>query len=152
MKTFQTLRDVVMGAIEFHRNAHSLLVSLEKNNTDCRAQLLLSYMQEHRIQIIETLNKFLTHRPMSLLDTWIQYCTDINMNFYFSQFNQTEDMDIDQIVEIGLDMDSELHNLYNDLEEHSEFGQVRDFLQFMRSIEQKEKEMLTIASNSVYDF
>ena len=138
---FETTREVLEHAREFHRDLKEYYKSLMEKTDQERVRMLLDYLSRHEKNLEEGLARYESEIASKIRDTWFQYpppkeavavCKDIAIS-------NIEDLSVDGIVKLALDFDSCIIEMYEAIIKSSDSAEVREIFQSLLNLEKQEE-------------
>lgn len=140
--TFETTKDVLDHAREFHGQVGEYYRQLGEKNQKERVKMLLEYMSRHEKHLEENLARYEEDVSGRILNTWFQYppppdmlktCVNLNLE-------GKENLTVDEVIELALKIDDCLIQLYQQMAAESEFEEVKEVFNNLLEME-KQQEM-----------
>jgi hypothetical protein len=138
---FKTTKDVLDHAREFHGHVSEYYRRLSEKNRKARVKMLLDYMIWHEKELEKALARYEEGVSEKVLNTWFQYpppegvlqvCMDMN-------FEEKENLTVDDVVDMALELDKCLIQLYEAMVERSEYEEVREVFKNLLEAEKRRK-------------
>lgn len=149
MYSFHSIGDILDFSIQFHRSALSLLVSIDKATPYPSSRILLGYMEEHRIQLIETLSNMRQQKKLKLLDNYIMFDYPYEEEAFFDQFDRHAAYSHEELLQLHQDLEEELIQFYLECEVYCHSPQLGEFLNIIRTINRQELNIFNMATHSL---
>ena len=138
---FETTKDVLDHAREFHGHVSEYYHRLSEKSQKARVKMLLDYMSWHEKELEKALAQYEEGVSERVLNTWFQYpppkgvlevCMCMNMNF-----EEREDLTVDDVVGMALELDKCLIQLYEVMVVRSEYEEVREVFKNLLEAEKR---------------
>jgi len=138
---FETTKDVLDHAREFHTQLSDFYILLSRKSEKERVKLLLDYMSEHEKYLEETLGRYEEEVSGKILNTWFQYpppkklletCREVSIN-------KTDDLSVDDVIEMAVQLNQCLIDLYKEMIKNSETEQIRDVFTNLMEMEKRQE-------------
>jgi rubrerythrin len=138
---FETTKDVLDHAREFHTQLSDFYSLLSRKSEKERVKLLLDYMSQHEKYLEETLTRYEEEVSGKILNTWFQYpppqeildtCREVNIN-------ETENLTVDDVIEMAVKLDQCLIDLYKEMIKNSETDQMREIFTNLMEMEKRQE-------------
>jgi rubrerythrin len=124
---FETTKDVLDHAREFHRQLGEFYSGLSSKSAKQRVKMLLDFMSDHEKHLEDTMARYEEEVSQKILNTWFQYspskeiltaCKEINLE-------GKENLTVDDVIEIAVKLTQCLIDLYKEMAKNSECEDVR---------------------------
>lgn len=138
---FETTKDVLAHAREFHTQLSDFFNLLSRKSKKQRVKLLLDYMSEHEKYLEETMSRYEEEVSAKILNTWFQYpppkelletCREVSIN-------KTDDLSVDDVIEMAVKLNQCLIDLYKEMIKNSETEQIRDVFTNLMEMEKRQE-------------
>jgi rubrerythrin len=138
---FETTKDVLDHAKEFHHQLSDYYGQLREKADRERVKMLLDYLSRHEKHLEESLADFENEVSEKILKTWFQYpppkatlaaCQTLVLE-------EDPDISVDGVIELALKMDECLVQLYQAMIKSSESEDVRGIFQNLLEMEKHEE-------------
>ncbi len=151
MRTFETTRDIIGLARQFHREVSDFYECLSNQASKGRVKLLLQYMSRHEKHLEECLAEYEQDASDRILETWFQYAPATTPVENLETVQLESEMSIDDVVKVGLRLDECLINLYREMADNAESREVAEVFCNLLDLEQQEEIALTRNALSIKD-
>lgn len=148
---FKTVKDVVDFSRRLHVQISELYERLSQDTAQARVSMLLDYLKRHEKHLEETLCKFEKDKSQSVLNSWLQYAPDQNLDDVLASININNEMDVDDVVLMALKLDDYFIDLYQGMVDSSGSSAVKAVFQNLLDMEQQEKIQLAKTALQVHD-
>ncbi len=138
---FETTKDVIDHARDFHRQVSEFYDRLSVNTQKQRVKMLLEYMSRHESRLEKGLAEYEHEVSQKILNTWFQYPPPkdtIAIGIDLS-IEGKEDLSVDEVIELALKIDDCLVGLYKSMVECSEFDEVKEVFNNLLEMEKHEE-------------
>lgn len=138
---FETTKDVLDHAREFHIQLSDFYSLLSRKSEKQRIKLLLDYMSQHEKYLEETLARYEEEVSGKLLNTWFQYpppkeildtCRKVSIS-------KTDDLTVDDVIEMAVKLDQCLIDLYKEMIKNSETDEMREVFSNLMEMEKRQE-------------
>ncbi len=147
MQTFETARDIVDLARQFHGQVADLYERLSCQAEKTRVKLLLDYMCRHERHLEACLSQFETGVSERLLETWFQFMPGEVPAHVLSQVDLKPDMSVDDVVNVAMQLDDCLIRIYRQASEECDSRELSDI--FTNLLQMEEQEEIRLARDSI---
>lgn len=139
--SFETTQDVLDHARAFHRQVSEFYDQLSQQNQKQRIKMLLDYLSRHEKHLEESLALYEEQVSSGILKTWFQYpppkeTLDICVNM---SLEGREDLTVEQVIELALQLDECLVDLYRAMIESADTEEVKAVFQNLLEMEKQEE-------------
>ena len=136
---FETTKDVLDHAREFHGRVSDFYGRLSKKVHKERVKMLLEYLTRHEKHLEESLAQYEEGVSQKILNTWFLYPPpkQILDTCQTVALEEKEDLVVDDVIKIALELDECLVQLYKIMVEHSEFEEVREVFANLLALEKR---------------
>ncbi|MGE4580414.1 MAG: hypothetical protein AB7F21_12865 [Desulfuromonadales bacterium] len=139
---FEQTRDVLNNIGAFHKQAGFLYTELKKHCSNARVRLLLDYISRHELNLEKNIVAFRDDLPESVLSSWFKYSHDQDIFAALHEVDRGKDMPFDDVLDLALELDGQLVELYEEMMERSTSAEVKDIFNSLLLQEMKEKQTL----------
>ena len=146
MHNFEQVKDVLDYGKMIHTELRKFYESLNKQNGQARAKMLLDYLSRHESHLEETLERFEAENQHNVLDTWMQYAPSIDIQQIINGKCLSPDMSVDEVVKLALEFDEAVVELYREATNECDVPHVKEVFQSLVELENQEKVHLLRAS------
>jgi rubrerythrin len=138
---FETTKDVLDHAREFHTQLSDFYTLLSRLSEKQRVKLLLDYMSEHEKYLEETLTRYEEEVSKKILNTLFQYpppkelletCREVSIN-------RTDELSVDDVIEIAVKLNQCLIDLYKEMIKNSETDLIREVFTNLMEMEKRQE-------------
>lgn len=145
-------RDILEHARQFHRQVSEFYDQLRSQAEKERLKMLLDYMIRHENNMVKALEDFERSAPKHLLGA----CFKVGLKFrpccdVVRELNISSDMSVDEVIEMGLEFNDCLIEVYADRAENAPDERVRGVFQNLIGLAQKEKRLLSRDAQRLLD-
>lgn len=143
MKTFETARDIVELAREFHGQVADLYDRLGNQAEKKRVKMLLAYMGRHERHLAACLAQFGESTGKRVLETWFQFVPcDIPVQA-IANVKAEPTMSVDDVVSIAMELDDCLIRIYRQASEECDSRELTEVFANLLKMEEQEEVRLT---------
>lgn len=133
------VRDLIDRAIGLHRDAAQHYATLRATHGESEEGLYLGHLIEHEERVAESLEAYKEEAPSTVLETWFKYAPDLSQAEALGALHEKTGATSGQISEIAEMISSMLSEVYDALAEGSPVENVRDVINDLRELENREK-------------
>lgn len=148
---FEQTRDVLNHVGAFHREAGLLFRQLMEHSSNARVRMLLDYMARHEFNQEKNIAAFSNDSPERVLSCWFKYTHDEDIFAPLREVNPESDLLFDDVLDLAVDLDAKLQELYQEMVERSSSNDVRDLFRSLLQRELKEKQVLIRSAMGLLD-
>jgi len=138
-------------ARRFYSEICDFYEGLAKNTDSERVRMLLHYMSGHQKFLEEKINEFEKGASQTAMDTWYQVAPDVHMFKFLKELKKVPNMNIDQVVELGLKANKEITDFYRHLAEKSELDEAKEIFTSLFKKQEEESHNLVRDANQLKD-
>jgi hypothetical protein len=136
--SFQQIRDILKNMATYHDELHEFIaVAIEANGTaiedDGRREWLLKYVEAQTRAVSEALAQPPSAGNHIILETWLQYIPDEEIQRCFRRMRSTTDPDWEELVELVQGFDLALRNLCSTLADQTSVPGIREMFEMIGS-------------------
>ncbi len=148
--TFETTKDVLDHAREFHGQVSEYYRQLGEKNQKERVKMLLEYMSRHEKHLEESLARYEEDVSGRILNTWFQYPPpkDMLKTCVNLTLEGKENLTVDEVIELALQIDGCLIQLYKQMVAESEFDEVKEV--FNNLLEMEKQQEMTLVRDALH--
>ncbi|MDW7645944.1 MAG: hypothetical protein SCI25_12995 [Desulfuromonadales bacterium] len=139
---FEQTRDVLNHIGAFHKQAGALYAELKAHCSSSRVRLLLDYIARHELNLEKNIASYRDNLSESLLSSWFKYTHDQDIFAALKEVDREKDMSFDDVLDLALELDGQLVELYQEMMERSTSAEVKDIFNSLLLQEMKEKQTL----------
>ncbi len=148
---YETVKDVVDHSRQLHQQISQFYHKLSEKNAQARVSMLLEFLQRHEANLADTLNKFEKDKSQKVLDSWLQFSPDQDLNQELAEMEVNENMDADDVVEVALKLDKYFIDLYQDMVDGATSSAVKEVFQNLLDMEEHERIQTAKAALQIND-
>lgn len=139
--SFETTKDVLKHARDFHHHLSEYYSQLSEKSDRERVKMLLNYLSRHEKHLAESLSQYEEGVSKKILNTWFQFPTPQGMlhTCRTMAVKEQQELSVDGIVELALQLDECLVQLYQEMIKSSEVDVVKDVFQNLLEMEKHEE-------------
>lgn len=143
----ETLKDVLHWTQEFHQHLSQCLSHCAVNNTDERAQMMLSYLSDHEKTLSKIVCGFEESGNENALNTWCyEYVHHHPITRHVHCESPFAELDAAQIMDVVVDQHQQVIELYRYLASRADIPSAEELMESLRSLE--EHEMMRMAQSA----
>jgi len=135
-------KEIVDAAREFHRRAGEFYQQLADKAEGARVKMLLDYLVRHEKHLDRALSDFTEEIRTKALEAWYQYTQEQCLLAPFDISQYPADMTVEQVMKIGLEMDSCLVASYKGMAETATTPECREIFVNLLKMEEQQKHKL----------
>ncbi len=148
---YEQTRDVLDHVVKFHREAGALFQQLMEHASDQRVQMLLDYMVRHEKALERRINEFRCDSSERVLSGWFKYTHDEDIFKALRLVDATADMDFDDVLDLAVELDAKLIELYEEMVDRSPSDEVKEIFSSLLGQETREKNVLVRSALGLKD-
>jgi rubrerythrin len=139
--SFETTKDVLDHARDFHHHLSEYYSQLSDKAGRERVKMLLNYMSRHEKHLAESLSEYEHSVSSKILDTWFQFPApkEALTTCRIVAVEENTELSVDGIVDLALQLDECLVQLYKSMIESSESEEVREVFTNLLQMEKHEE-------------
>ncbi len=135
-------REIIDAARAFHKRASEFYQQLSDKAKGARVKMLLDYLVRHEAHLNRALEQYTKEVRTKALDAWYQYAHDHCLLEPFDVNRFSDDMTVEQVMELGLEMDKCLVASYKGMVETATNPETREIFENLLLMEQQQKHKL----------
>lgn len=139
MHNFEQVKDVLDYGKAIHTELRKFYESHNEQNRQARVKMLLDYLSRHESHLEETLERFEAENQRNVLETWMQYAPSIDIQQIIKGKCLSQDMSVDDVVQLALEFDEAVVELYREAADESDVPHVKEVFQSLVELENQEK-------------
>jgi len=144
-------KEIINSARAFHQRASQFYQQLNDKAEGARVNMLLDYLVRHEAHLDRALGDYTDAIKTKALDAWYQYAQDHCLLQPFDVSQYPVDMTAEDVMEIGLNIDSCLIASYKGMAEGATSAEVREIFESLLLMEQQQKHKLARVSLEIID-
>jgi hypothetical protein len=125
MQNFEQVKDVIEYSEIIHNRLQKIYGSLNEKERPEREKMLLDYLIEQQVRIKETLAYFELASQQSILDTWMQFTPNIDIQQLIDDQEPQSEISFEEIVQFADSSSQALVDFYHEAANESELPNVR---------------------------
>ncbi|MBT3192695.1 MAG: hypothetical protein HN341_09095 [Verrucomicrobia bacterium] len=141
----KTVKELLDQARGFHRHLQDFYTKCESSTDSDRMQMLSDYMARHEEALEKALADYESDAEERILNTSLQFSPGDAISSCFEAIQVSPDMQVEDVLRIGLDMDEALVRFYRQVAEDAACEDVRNLFAHLMEHEEREKR-LTVRS------
>lgn len=142
MHNFEQVKDVIEYSQEIHIKLADFYDQLSEKHQLSHIKMLLDYLQRHERNLADSLSQYEKDAAQQMMNTWLQYAPTTNVKDKIKYFPIHSDMTLQEVIDIALDLDNALVELYRDVKEHVEIPELKELFQNLIDMEDHEKKRM----------
>ncbi len=135
-------KEIIDSARAFHQRASKFYQELNDKTEGARVKMLLDYLVRHEAHLDRALGDYTQEIRTKALDAWYQYAQDHCLLQPFDVSQYPVNMTAEEVLDIGLNMDSCLVASYKGMAEAATSAEVREIFESLLLMEEQEKHKL----------
>ncbi len=147
MQTFETARDIVEVARQFHGQVADLYERLSSQAEKTRVKMLLDYMSRHERHLAGCLSQFETGVSERMLETWFQFVPTDAPDTVLKKIDMKPNMSVDDVVSIAMQLDDFLIQMYRQASDECDSRELTEI--FANLLQMEEQEEIRLARDSL---
>lgn len=154
LQSFENAAHVMDELISFHEELSEQYADLAERNTRPLSKLLLEFLASREKKQADTLERYEATAPYKVLKTWIQIPFPEDPESFLGSLQQafSDDMDAEQVYELGNRVDEFVAALLEHLHERCEVAEVKALFADLLRSERNDNIALSKAYNSLREF
>jgi len=104
--------------------------------------MLLDYLGRHERNFATCLAEYEQNTAQGMMDTWLEFAPTTNIDEKIKYLPLQSDLTLRQLVDIALDLDNTVVELYRDAREHVEIPELTELFQNLIDMENEEKKRM----------
>ncbi|MHC4874448.1 MAG: hypothetical protein ACYTFY_21550 [Planctomycetota bacterium] len=140
---YKQMHDLLECAQKFHHRLSGFYEKLESKVDEARVKMLLGYMKRHELYLEECIAIYEVDADLAVTDTWLKYEPSVELEKFLENLNMSNDMSIDEVVEIALDLDSYFIEFYKMIVEAAPSEEIRNVFNSLLHMEEREKKNMS---------
>ena len=145
------VRDFLDFGKGLHAEVRRLYVRLADTAEQERVRMLLEFLERHEQHMVQTLGRFEQDSHEGLLNGWMNYSPDLDVDSVIAQCQLSEQPTIDDIMAAAMRFDETLVRLYQEMAEKAVDQRTRDLFKDLVNLEQQEQISVSRAAMSLAD-
>jgi hypothetical protein len=125
MQNFEQVKDVIQYSTTIHDHLRKIYMSLNEIERPEREKMLLDYLIEQQINLEKMLSNFALASEPSILDNWMQYTPDVDIQQLIDDQQPRPEIAFDDIVKLADSSSKALVGFYHEAANESELPNVR---------------------------
>ena len=145
------VREFVDFGKQLHGKLKALFDELNEHAQLERVKMLLDFLSRHEEHMEESLARFEKESRHGLLEAWLEYSPGLDVNKVMCKFHLTENPSSDEIIQLALDFDDTLVNLYKEVVAKANDSKVKEVFKNLLQLEEKEKIQVARAAMMLWE-
>ena len=145
------VREFVDFGKHLHGKLKALFDELNEHAQLERVKMLLDYLSRHEENMEESLARFEKESRHGILEAWLEYSPGLDVNKVMCKFHLSENPSSDEIIQLALDFDDTLVNLYKEVVEKANDSKVKEVFKNLLQLEEKEKIQVARAAMMLWE-
>jgi len=135
-------KEIINAARAFHQRASTFYQQLGNQAESAKVKMLLDYLVRHEAHLERALSDYSQEVRSKALNSWYQYAQEKCLLQPFDVSQYPKDMTVDDVMNIGLNIDSCLIASYKGMAEAATSSEVREIFENLLLMEQQQKHKL----------
>lgn len=144
-------KEIIDSARAFHQRASAFYQQLADKAEGARVKMLLDYLARHEAHLDRALADYSETVRSKALNAWYRYAQEQCLLQPFDVSQYSKDMTIDQVMEIGLNIDSCLIASYKGMAENASTVECREIFENLLLMEEQQKHKLARIALEITD-
>jgi len=144
-------KDIINAARAFHQRASVFYQQLSDQTQGAKVKMLLDYLVRHEAHLDRALGDYSQEVRSKALDSWYQYAQEQCLLQPFDVSQYPAEMTIDDVLNIGLDIDRCLVASYKGMADAATSPAVREIFENLLLMEQQQKHKLARIALEISD-
>lgn len=144
-------KEIIDSAREFHRRASLFYQQLADKAEGARVKLLLDYLVRHETHLDRALGEYTEEIRSQALEAWYQYSQEQCLLVPFDVSKYSEKMTVEEVMEIGLNIDDCLIASYKGMAEVATSSETREIFENLLLMEEQQKHKLSKIALEIVD-
>jgi rubrerythrin len=145
------VREFVDFGKHLHGKIKELYQDLNEHAEFERVKMLLDFLSRHEEHMEESLARFEKDARKSILEAWLEYSPELNVDAVMARFPVHEKPSSDEIFQLAMDFDDTLVKLYREVAEKVNDSKTKDVFKNLLQLEEKEKIQVARAAMALND-
>ncbi|MEE4252746.1 MAG: hypothetical protein V2I50_01740 [Desulfuromusa sp.] len=135
-------KEIINAARAFHQRASTFYQQLGNQAESAKVKMLLDYLVRHEAHLERALSDYSQEVRSKALNSWYQYAQEKCLLQPFDVSQYPADMSVEDVMNIGLNIDSCLVASYKGMAEAATSSEVREIFENLLLMEQQQKHKL----------
>lgn len=144
-------KEILDAAHEFHRRAAKFYEQLADKAEGARVKMLLDYLVRHEKHLDRALSDYKDEIRTRALNGWYQYAQEQCLMAPFDVSQYPADMTVEQVMNIGLEMDKCLVASYKGMAESAATPECREIFENLLMMEEQQKHKMARVALEIND-
>ncbi|MFK5927695.1 MAG: hypothetical protein QM483_13785 [Desulfuromusa sp.] len=144
-------KEIISSARAFHQRASTFYQQLNDKAEGARVKMLLDYLVRHEAHLDRALGDYTEEVRTKALDSWYQYAQDHCLLQPFDVSQYPTNMTAEDVMKIGLNIDSCLVASYKGMAEAATSVEVREIFESLLQMEKQQKHKLARIALEIID-
>jgi rubrerythrin len=136
-------KEIIDAARAFHQRASTFYQQLNDQAEGAKVKMLLDYLVRHEAHLQRALDDYAQEVRSKALDSWYLYAQEHCLLEPFDVSRYPVDMTVDDVMNIGLNIDSCLIASYKGMAEAATNPEVREIFESLLRMDQQQKHKLS---------
>jgi len=145
------VREFVDFGKHLHGQVKELYETLNEHAALERVKMLLEFLSRHEAHMEESLARFEKDSRKGILDAWLEYSPELNVEAVMARFPVQERPSSDEIIQLAMDFDDTLVKLYREVAEKVNDSKTKEVFKNLLQLEEKEKIQVARAAMALND-
>ena len=145
------VREFVDFGKHLHGKVKELYEELHEHAELERVKMLLEFLSRHEEHMEESLARFEKDARRGILEAWLEYSPELNVDAVMERFPVKEKPSSDEIIQIAMDFDNTLVKLYQEVADKVNDSKTKEVFKNLLQLEEKEKIQVARAAMMLQD-
>ena len=127
------------------------ILSYKQKFIEQKNKMLLDFLSRHEEHMAESLARFEKESRHGILEAWLEYSPGLDVDTVMCKFHLCENPSSDEIIQLALDFDDTLVNLYKEVAEKVNDSKVKEVFKNLLQLEEKEKIQVARAAMMLWE-
>ena len=142
MRNFEQVKDVIEYSQEIHTKLAKFYNQLSEKHQLSHIKMLLDYLNRHERNLADSLSQYENDAAQQMMNTWLQYAPTTKLEDKIKYFPIHSDMTLQEVIDIALDLDNALVDLYRNVAQNVDTQELRELFQSLIDMEKKKKKRM----------
>lgn len=143
MKTNQQTSDIFDDIRLFHNKSSDFFDHLHRSDEKGELKILLDYLTQHEKLREKTIQKYKSENSSKAKDAWFKYVPIKSASSYLKSLEVDSNMSVQDVVQIAMDLDDQLIELYKRLVGNSKNTDIKNiFSSLLLRLKQEKKNLV----------
>ncbi|MDX2479807.1 MAG: hypothetical protein QNK24_05675 [Desulfuromusa sp.] len=144
-------KEIIDSARAFHQRASAFYQQLADKAEGARVKMLLDYLIRHEAHLDRALSDYTEEIRSKALNAWYQYAQEQCLLQPFDTSQYSKEMTVEEVMEIGLNIDRCLVASYKGMAETATSPKVREIFKDLLLMEEQQKHKMARIALEIID-